>query len=344
MQHVQTKEKKQTKVICNSSEDYHRLMKETYFEQYFDLIKQWTFKSVLFPISVETAQAIKQAFKATQSKDENERIPGYDWKSNNHLVQLARTIDEKKIELGVNDLFVRLSSRSPKDAIFGGRGRTLYRQALEKLRRMYEEMGETPDETNLKIHALYITGTEALRVQNGDMAIDLLISSDRIQGDLDEFIEHPNEEFNVVVREFARFEVELEFRGFVYNKKLTGLTQYNDFCYFPRIKHYKEEILQKVRAFTSELSNSIPLDHYICDFIMISDTPDEGPFTNMRVWIVEINPLAEFAGGGLFTWTEDMEVLTGEKPFEFRIAERPPPNAIENVAGEWKNFIKEEDE
>jgi len=330
------------KVICKDSEDYHRLMKETYFEQYFDLIKQWTFKSVLFPMSVDTARAIREAFKATHSKIKEERIEGFNWRENNLLVQLAREIDSKKEELGVNDMFVRLSSRSPKDAIFGTRGRTIYTQALENLRSLYEQLGETPDETNLKIHALYITGTLALAVQNGDMAIELLISSDRVQGDLDEFILHPNEDFNVVVREFARFEVELEFRGFVYDKKLTALTQYNDFCYFPRIKHYKEEILQKVRDFTDELSSKIPLQHYICDFIMISDTPEQGPFTNLRVWIVEINPLAEFAGGGLFTWTEDMDVITGEKPFEFRMAERPPPNAIENVSGEWRDFLKDD--
>jgi len=31
-----------------------------------------------------------------------------------------------------------------------------------------------------------------------------------------------------------------------------------------------------------------------------------------------VNPLAEFAGTGLFSWLEDWQIILGEKPFEFR--------------------------
>ncbi len=51
--------------------------------------------------------------------------------------------------------------------------------------------------------------------------------------------------------------------------------------------------------------------------------------THQQVYIVELNPFAEFAGTGLFSWVEDWETLMGEKPFEFRThLEVRPPKAV----------------
>jgi hypothetical protein len=43
----------------------------------------------------------------------------------------------------------------------------------------------------------------------------------------------------LIVREYRPFNVELEFRGFIANKKLTALTQYNEYCYFPNLVYKK---------------------------------------------------------------------------------------------------------
>ena len=58
--------------------------------------------------------------------------------------------------------------------------------------------------------------------------------------------------------------------------------------------------------------------------------------------IVELNPFAEFASSGLFTWEKDWEILQGIKPFEFRFASTPPtgPNRID-LPMDWKNVIRE---
>jgi hypothetical protein len=37
----------------------------------------------------------------------------------------------------------------------------------------------------------------------------------------------------------------------------------------------------------------------------------------VQVYVVELNPFAEFAGTGLFIWTEDFATLTGQAPFEY---------------------------
>ena len=57
--------------------------------------------------------------------------------------------------------------------------------------------------------------------------------------------------------------------------------------------------------------------------------------------VVEINPLAEFAGTGLFSWENDRKTLLGEDPFEFRIQEKIPENALQNLPPVWAKFIHE---
>lgn len=61
-------------------------------------------------------------------------------------------------------------------------------------------------------------------------------------------------------------------------------------------------------------------------------------YENLKVFIIEINPFAEFAGSGLFDWTnlKDKATLLGLLPFEFRIQEAAPPFAMKNLPEQWK--------
>jgi len=335
-------------IECKSSEDYYRLMEETQFEQYYSIIAPYTFKSVMFPLSPETAQAIMDAYKVVTAKQT------IDIMANPYLAKLAQDIDAAKSgKLTTKYIFVRLSSRSPKDAAIGERGIKLYQQAKKKVTQIAEELNDTLlDQDSIKLHALYITGTEALRVETGLQAVDLLVHSNRIQQDLEHFIQISHatnstpttyKEFNIVVREFADFEVELEFRAFVYGKKVTAITQYNQFCYFPRVKKYKKLISTTICKFIEEelISKGINnLNNFVLDLILVSQTPQQGPYSNLKVHVVEVNPFAEFAGEGLFSWTDEVDILKGRAPFEFRIVESPVKGAIKNIDSEWRSFIE----
>jgi len=321
-------------------------MKETQFEEYSELIKPYTFLSTLFPLPVETARSIREKYNELHNSDKRS---GVTWEENGELVNLAKAIDEAKQKfLRTKDIFVRLSSRSPKDAAIGERGIAIYKEAKKKINALNQEMNDIlATEDNTKLHALYITGTEALRIQTGSQAIDLLINSNRIQDDLEHFLKTPHDTFNVVVREFANFEVELEFRGFVYGQKLTAITQYNQFCYFPRVVKYKSHILQVMKDFVEGvLIPKIPLKNFVIDIMLVSQTPEEGPFSNLQVYIVEINPFAEFAGEGLFSWTDpkQVDILKGRAPFEFRVVEQPPKDAIKLIDKEWREFVLGDDD
>jgi len=285
-------------LIVKDEADYDRLMRETYFEEYYDHIEEFTFKSVIVPLTLEEIQAIHEAYLDAQ---------------------VDLTSVEAKVEEGISTIkrkankecqvFVRLSSRSPKDAIFHMEGfPELYQDQLAKI----------GDEGNLfsKLHAFYKASTDALRVTTAKQAVNLLRKSERIQGDLQTCL-RTSEPMSLVVREFVSFPVKNELRGFVYKGRLTALTQYNNLAFFPEHLDSKAEIEAKVKSFAEGFIKAMEsvLGSFIIDIVVDN---------NGKVWVVEVNPFGELAGSCLFRWSQDKAVLMGEKPFEFRIVEEPP--------------------
>eukprot|EP00026_Physarum_polycephalum_P011538 Phypoly_transcript_11772.p1 GENE.Phypoly_transcript_11772~~Phypoly_transcript_11772.p1 ORF type:complete len:347 (+),score=55.63 Phypoly_transcript_11772:89-1129(+) len=336
---TETKESKAPNVVlCATSEDYSRLMHETYIEQYIEIIKPWTFKSQFIQLSREALELLI-SFHQKFSKDPGTRS---DFRNNEPLINLAKQIDEAKKEMGVDGIFVRLSSRSPKDAaLLLPDFASLYQKEIEDVRKennavCASDASLAPNsETNTKLHALYRASTVALRASDGLSAIDLLITSKRIQGDLEQALQQ-KEAFNVVVREFIFFDVKYEFRGFVYGKKMTAITQYNELVYFPLLLLQKEKIQKKIlEFFNNELMPKLTsLSNYVIDFILI----EKGD--SFDTYIVELNPFAEFAGGGLFSWVSDLDVLMGKKPLEFRLVTQPASDyMLKTMYNDFSKFI-----
>eukprot|EP00455_Lapot_gusevi_P008997 TRINITY_DN13990_c0_g1_i4.p1 TRINITY_DN13990_c0_g1~~TRINITY_DN13990_c0_g1_i4.p1 ORF type:complete len:187 (+),score=35.58 TRINITY_DN13990_c0_g1_i4:88-648(+) len=181
-----------------------------------------------------------------------------------------------------------------------------------------------------------------MRCERGEQGIQLLLMSDRIQDDLSHYISSRGEQMRLIVREFNQFDVELEFRGFVYNSRLTGLTQYNECVFFPNLVQRKEEVEQSIRSqFETVLMPLLNnhLTNYVVDFILISQTPQQGKYSNLKLYVVEVNPFAEFAGGGMFSWTSDKAVLLGNRPFEFRVRHDVDPLISKSMLPQWRDAI-----
>merc|ERR1712080_103238 len=291
-------------LIVKYEADYYRLMKETYFEEYYSLIEEFTFKSMILPLSLQEIQDITKAHKEFKAEGTN----SYDLTSIESKVDegIARIRDKTQTDCQV---FIRLSSRSPKDAIYH----------LEKFPKLYQEkLSEFEDEEDVfsKLHAFYKASTEVLSVSKGEQATDLLRKSERIQGDLEACLEN-KETMQLIVREFVQFPVKNELRGFVYNGFLTALTQYNNIAFFPHTKQDKEEVEERVKDFMEKLIQEMKpsLSSFVVDIVIDLES---------RVWAVEINPFGELAGSCLFSWSKDRSILTGVSPFEFRTVDSPP--------------------
>eukprot|EP01112_Ceratiomyxa_fruticulosa_P001529 TRINITY_DN1171_c0_g2_i1.p2 TRINITY_DN1171_c0_g2~~TRINITY_DN1171_c0_g2_i1.p2 ORF type:complete len:345 (+),score=71.78 TRINITY_DN1171_c0_g2_i1:218-1252(+) len=322
-------------VLCEDSDQYTKLMEETYLEQYFASIEEFTFRSLFVKLTIPAAKAIVNVHSIVKKDSTYE-----EWKNSEEFIVLAKDIENARDRLGTKDVFVRLSSRSPKDAALNSpKFMEIFKARLQQLK--LEHPGA--DHKNLALISLYQASTSSLSVNTGFEAIKLLLESDRIQGDIERYIEDTQNgkqvDFNVVVREFKNFDVSLEFRGFIYNRKLTALTQYNEFVFFESLQTHKDEILGAiVQFFEEKLIPKIALKNFVVDFLLIQEGPG---YDKLRTYVVEINPFAEFAGSGLFSWIDDMDTLIGKKPFEFRIATKPIEFAEHVLPAGWTVFLKE---
>jgi len=122
---------------------------------------------------------------------------------------------------------------------------------------------------------------------------------------------------NLVVRQFVKFPVKNELRGFIYKGNFTALTQYNNLAFFPEHIKEKVNIERKVKNFMENFIEIMKttLESFVADIVL----DNEG-----KVWIVEVNPFGELAGSCLFSWSKDRAILMGEEPFQFRIVNKPP--------------------
>jgi hypothetical protein len=107
---------------------------------------------------------------------------------------------------------------------------------------------------------------------------------------------------------------------------MTALTQYDDRAFYPEVAGNKELILETIRACFEqgvrpalEGKGIFPGDSYVADFGIVLERR-EGQVVGAHAVLIELNRFARCAGTSLFSWREDFDVLTGAKPFEFRIA------------------------
>ena len=271
--------------ILKDEEDYYRLLRETYFEDYYDLIKDFTFKSDIRILSLEEIRTVLQANKEFTETGSSDTVD---------LTSVENKIDEsiaaiREVTGSACKVFVRFSSRSPKDAIY----------LLEAFPTLIQEKLQELNSTDIyaKLHAFYMASTEILAISSGSEAVDLFRKSSRIVGDLEHCLE-VSEPMNVIVREFVQFPVKNELRGFVYQGSLTALTQYNRTCYFPDQLETKAEVEEKVHTFMKGFIVAMRslLESFVVDIVV--DTAGQ-------VWVVEVNPFGELADSCLFSWTKD---------------------------------------
>jgi hypothetical protein len=318
--------------LCETSEDYTKLMKETFLEQYFDAIRSHTFASAFVPLTRDAARLMLAKDRAAL------------------LAELAPQIDAARRDLGVDKVFVRLSSRSPKDAPLS---LAAFPALLERTRARMRE----PLSANARAFALQIAATLAMGASSGAEAVDLLVASARIRDDLQQFVDgNLGDDFRVCVREFRHFPLEFELRAFVFNRRVTAITQYNPYLFFPLLVKHKASLVARVVEFVRQTLPQLTLDHCVLDLMLVRAQNDDvddfflgqddaeldvGAF---RVMIVELNPFAEFAGEGLFSWVSDKALLMGRRDAANNVTVRivETPEAVlssHEISSEWQQFL-----
>lgn len=184
-------------------------------EHWYNILKAHTFATEWFELDELAMRAIRTRFaKDPLTKEEEKR-----------LVLLCSSIDGLISKLG-GAAFVRLSTRSPKDAIVS---------SPEFVRSMQEQLRQI-DSKDLAAtgEAFYECVMKAGRMASGKAAVELLCNSSRVFMDLRRSLDA---KFPVlcVVREYCYLAPSSEFRVFVVRGKITAVSQYIDCLFFPQL-------------------------------------------------------------------------------------------------------------
>ncbi|GAB5363689.1 hypothetical protein AAMO2058_000905600 [Amorphochlora amoebiformis] len=190
--------------------------------------------------------------------------------------ELETAITKAKGNSETSAAFVKLSVRSPKDAVFNQKR---YYEILEK--RLSERKINSVDEKSLsiRVEAIRYASWKALKCYTAKQAMDLLLRSERIYVDI---LQHElftkgdkDRKFNLnahVAPFKETFDPSLEFRGFVAGGKRTAITAYSPFVYDEKIVKEKKKIWEKIDEIWTQAEAKLTLKDYSIELAMT--TPD----------------------------------------------------------------------
>ncbi|KAJ7691027.1 hypothetical protein B0H17DRAFT_1063918 [Mycena rosella] len=250
--------------------------------------------------------------------------------------QIQRAIDA--LSTGEGGCFVKLSSRSPKDAAArSGVFDRHYVQAVHAER-------ELDDERRLWI--LCEAEGAALRFADAAAVVRALVLSERVWQDMTLALRHPESwEQNIVLRKWEAVPVDMEFRTFVSGGRITGISQYAYQLCSPRLNDGAQLTLA-IAAIRNVFDTLWPIlvnqefSACVLDFGVISPMDGEGKW---GATLIEINPFEETTDGALFSWTRERDVIEGKmEGVEYpvvRITERKRTGALAMVPRGWKEVM-----
>eukprot|EP01006_Ploeotia_vitrea_P011353 TRINITY_DN30175_c0_g1_i1.p1 TRINITY_DN30175_c0_g1~~TRINITY_DN30175_c0_g1_i1.p1 ORF type:complete len:343 (-),score=53.41 TRINITY_DN30175_c0_g1_i1:73-1101(-) len=237
------------------------------------------------------------------------------------------------------EAFVKMSCRSPKDAT----------AADERMKQEYAKLlASCPDKSTLSdnetFRLLAQAQMNALCVSTPAAALELFCQSRRVKADMRLAVQHffkedkPETEVpvNIAIRRWEQIHLWSEVRGFVYQGRLTALSQYVDRISFPEMVAGKDELQAKIEDLFNNVKGDLAtlkdtMESYIIDFALTHAG---------QVIVLELNPWSETTDACLFSWVKDQKLLWGHNEgVEFRIIEVPDPSIRSCINDDWKPFF-----
>ncbi|KNC49023.1 uncharacterized protein AMSG_04766 [Thecamonas trahens ATCC 50062] len=317
-------------------------------------------RSITVPLSREAALALRDARNASEDELVGQEV----------LAELAAEIDAACEALGTREVFVKASSRSPKDATLATEQLLADAWQLLGSRDYAESTGvllvgtpgsggaddlELRNEVDNAIVAALLQGAvTSMKVTSGAAALALLAASERIAEDIQLELDVASARtgdfsMGVIVREFVPMQAHLEFRGFVVDGHLTALSQYNHVVCYPAVvadaDMYRDVIVDFYNDVIRDKLVAAGFTSVVIDFALVPN-PNIADFgaEPFDVLVIELNPYRSYEGNGtdacLFDWSADRGVLEPDAPpagpddvaFRVRSAALPNVAATLNVS------------
>lgn len=280
-------------------------------ENWYPLLKDFTFPTTLLPLSQEEALAfVDYQERALKSLDQADLPP-----VTSPVLKHLETRLEGALEDHPCGAFVKLSDRCPKD---GATGNGRIQQHLDAAIENVTERNITSNQYGLC--ALYTALHRAMRVESAEEALKLLLISFRTLEDVKKRLEYRERTWSlcVAVRQWVDFAPAMQFRGFVYQGRLNALSQYFYDCYFPVLQRHKDKIEASLVSFWQSFREKVPYKSYVVDLAILPCDLDQADPLPVR--IIEFNPFDYYTDAAMFNWLADKQTFR-EGPFEFRINE-----------------------
>ena len=143
-----------------------------------------------------------------------------------------------------------------------------------------------------------------------------------------------------MLREWMQAPIRFEVRVFVVNRKMTAASQYYVPLYVAELIEKKSEIKSLLVELFESIRTLCPIADYSMDVAIDLD--------KKRALVIELNPFGPPDGMGTGTVLfsnrdpEDLAILFGERPFEFRVQEEPIEVPLDQLlSGELKTWFFE---
>ncbi|OWF45332.1 cell division cycle protein 123-like [Mizuhopecten yessoensis] len=317
-------------------------------ERWIQLLSDVTFPTVTCPFTLDDAKLFIECYKRIFDNKDAETAMAIDWKASlvsverEHVANLTERLDSAMSVFTKDDgcAFVKLSSRSAKDApMLQSRLKDMYRQALGKFNETEQK------QENTKIICLLQAAFDAMRVTCAADVIDMFVRSERVYQDLllaainrpEVYDEH------FVIRKFIPIDVDMEFRGFVYQGQLTALSQYNYMVYSERLVAKKDSIANRIQDFFKiSVQPKLPSANFPQDFIIDFAVCDVEAEDNLwKLWVIELNPFLSSTDGAMFSWEHERHLLTENDGFHFRVVPRPKPGSLTMLPSSVRAILKD---
>lgn len=285
-------------------------------ERWYETIRPLTFPTAFVEIRPEEATAMIASYGERYL---SRRKPTSDEAA--CVVRVSEKVQTMMDRTGSSQdgFFVRLSTRSPKDAAMPTRDE----YEREAARRADEDEPEDMDAAcNCQMRAFFEVGMQALRVRDAAAAMELLLSSERVHTDLqDALVADALGEIKVAIRAWEpRLRQEFEFRAFVREGTLTAISQYNPYCCYPEQVAARDELCATIEEYWRTAVAPLLAPCYA------SYVVDVAILAGGECRVIELNPYEPQTGGGLFNWKDPDDLALLERgPLTLRLATQPRP-------------------
>lgn len=186
--------------------------------------------------------------------------------------ELSKKVDDLIKENFSDGCFIKLGSRSPKDS--------------------------------------WLIHKSGMCCKDGKYAMSLMLDSERIMDDL--YMAKANNYLPyIILRKWIDIDPWREFRCFVKDGELVGISQYFYKSYCPEIIENRSDIERVIKDKVLAIKNLLPADTVIVDFIYNDDK---------TATVIEFNPYDMYTDPCLFDWRQDK--FTN---FEFKYLTEEPP-------------------